>query len=91
MIKTMNKDACKRCYQYHEASWGEWEDVSWDEGIVACPKDAARFIKDGIPIPTKHPMSKLLSSIFCNDINIDDGPPPWCNFSNEHEKNIDEN
>lgn len=87
----MNKCVCKICYQYHEASWGEWEDISWEEGIVDCPRNAARFKKDGVFIPKSHPMNKLLSSIFCGDINIEDGPPPWCNFSKRHEKNIDEN
>ena len=86
----MKKQACQRCYQYHEAHWGEDEDTEWADGYVSCPLAAVPVHYHGELVPEGNPVQKMCASIFGCANEVSGSPPKWCKFHKEDVKMDDE-
>lgn len=84
----LNKSVCQKCYLYRETIWTSKNDEAWDKKrAINCPSQSIEFSQDGNVIPKGTGIHNFLADIFCNSVSVlDDDPPPWCNFFDDHIK-----
>jgi len=73
----LDKKACQYCFQKHEKIWDE---QTWNEGYIECPKNLIQISNKGKPIPKEcdpMPEVKMLKALFCIR-KITEPNPDWC-------------
>ena len=81
----LNKEACQKCYRYHERVWTKDIDEEWAAGYVTCPVDHFNVIKHkGNPVAVDKPTRNLFGAIFgwLENTKV----PKWCQYVKDHNK-----
>ena len=76
----LDKEKCKKCYQFHERPWDDDAEDEWENDPIFCPVDHFENMKyEGKLTKVEIPYRNMFGMIF-GWREINDKIPKWCRF-----------